>query len=815
MNRIATVAVVGMLTGGALSGCVGQPGTDAPGAQGAPLPQAVALASTVTPRAGEPVTFDVAKSLLNGATVASAAWRFGDGTTGSGLTLAHAFASPGRYVVTLGLTDALGRTVTNDASLLYVDVSPVGQRIEDIGVESPPVAVIAASGQTIASGTEVAFDGRASYGWMPNPKFKPARTIDGKNAPFVKNVSGIVEWSWAFGDGATATGATANHTYASPGLHASTLTVRAADGKTATAFHSVYVPTTRAAAVGGVKSPTVFTTATINGPVSLDPAYDYETAGGHVIQNVYETLVHYDRDNLKAMKAVLAREVPSVANGGISPDGLTYTFHLRRGVKFHDGTELDSAAVKYSIDRMVLMNDPGSPAWIYAGIRGAKAYSESDGTADDRAAYLAAVGVETVDKYVVRVHLDKPDAAFLPRMAFSAASIVSPAAFKAPHGERKAAWGVESTADGFPPSATADSPRATRDPWADRDAVGTGPFELRAWIPNDRTILDANAAYWDAAPKMRTIIVQYVDDDNSRVLMLLSGDADEAYVPKSLVDRVAGRDGVRVTELPSLSVTTILLGQDVKEADNCPRDRATGAADCQALADEHLRAAVTYVFDKQTYADAIAKGHAPLVPSVIPKGMFGQDSTIEPVMRDLAKAKDHLAKSRHPDGLTNFPLAAVKANTVSMETMELLKRNLAEIGIEATVLGLSFPELINGFHEQKFPAWLIGWNPDYAYPDNYVVPYLDGRVGEYAAGAGLEDETFHAMIDAAIAETDPAAAEAKWKEIDRKARDEFIHLWLSQQNNTHVERTWVGGYYYNAVDSGAPNFARYAHATKG
>ncbi|MDH4123455.1 MAG: ABC transporter substrate-binding protein, partial [Thermoplasmata archaeon] len=96
-------------------------------------------------------------------------------------------------------------------------------------------------------------------------------------------------------------------------------------------------------------------------PDSLDPAIDYEAGGNEVLQNVYETLVWYNGDSATDLVPLLATEVPTIANGRISPDGTMYNFTLRKGIKFHDGTDLTTADVLYSMQRMAALDEPGNP----------------------------------------------------------------------------------------------------------------------------------------------------------------------------------------------------------------------------------------------------------------------------------------------------------------------------------------------------------------------------------------------------------------------------------------------------------------------
>ena len=115
------------------------------------------------------------------------------------------------------------------------------------------------------------------------------------------------------------------------------------------------------------QSPDSFVEATIGGPQTLDPAIDYETAGGNVLQNVYETLLWYDK-NTTVLVPWLATVIPTVANGGISADGLTYTFTIKSGIKFHDNTTMTASDVVFSIQRALSMHDGSGPIWMVESV---------------------------------------------------------------------------------------------------------------------------------------------------------------------------------------------------------------------------------------------------------------------------------------------------------------------------------------------------------------------------------------------------------------------------------------------------------------
>ena len=107
-----------------------------------------------------------------------------------------------------------------------------------------------------------------------------------------------------------------------------------------------------------------YTDVTFGDIDTMDPNLAYDTASGGLIMNVMETLIWFDHTDATSFVPVLATEVPSVENGGISADGLTYTFHIREGVTFHNGNDLTASDVAYSFQRGLLQSDPNGPQWL-------------------------------------------------------------------------------------------------------------------------------------------------------------------------------------------------------------------------------------------------------------------------------------------------------------------------------------------------------------------------------------------------------------------------------------------------------------------
>lgn len=206
-------------------------------------------------------------------------------------------------------------------------------------------------------------------------------------------------------------------------------------------------------------------------PRGLDPAYVDDGESSKVIVNVYEGLLAYAEDSTE-LEPCLAE------SWEISEDGLTYTFKLRQGVKFHDGTDFNAEAVKINIDRQLpplRTEDMPYASFVYADVQ----------------------EVKVVDDYTVQLILAKKNTAFLSNLAMClAAPIVSPAALEANDGN------------------------------LNQNPVGTGPYKFVEWNPSEDIILTRNDEYWDEAAKTKNIVFKFIPDNSARIVALKSGEVD-------------------------------------------------------------------------------------------------------------------------------------------------------------------------------------------------------------------------------------------------------------------------------------------------
>src|SRR5215467_2955427 len=255
------------------------------------------------------------------------------------------------------------------------------------------------------------------------------------------------------------------------------------------------------------------TFATGADPDSLDPQNTQSNPGEQVNRMMHENLVRFSTS--MQLEPALAESWAS------SKDGLTWTFKLRKGVKFHDGTAFDTKAVKYFFDRVLGDEKPFKASLYTPVVRSA----------------------EVVDPATVRVVLKQPFAAFLFTIAHSAGGIVSPAAHQK--------WGKDLT---LHPS-------------------GTGPFKFVEWVKGDHVTLDRNDAYWAGAPLLDRVVVKTVREDQARVLLLESGGADVIVnIPTEEIPRLRKDARFTIESTPTARALYVTINVAKKPFDD-PRVR--------------------------------------------------------------------------------------------------------------------------------------------------------------------------------------------------------------------------------------------------
>jgi peptide/nickel transport system substrate-binding protein len=233
-------------------------------------------------------------------------------------------------------------------------------------------------------------------------------------------------------------------------------------------------------------------------PRGLDPALVDDGESGKIIVNIYEGLLKYNKDSTKVE--------PSLAESwDVSKDGLSYTFHLRKGVKFQDGTDFNAEAVKYNIDRQ--LPDKATEDMSYAGF-----------------VYGAVKDVEVVDENTVKINLKTPSTPFLNNLAMCmAAPIISPTALKKYNNN------------------------------VNEHPVGTGPYTFVSWTKSQNVVLTRNDNYWGDKAKIKNVIFKFIPDNSARVVALNNGEADLIDgIDSTVVDQIK-QGGGQIFQSPGMS----------------------------------------------------------------------------------------------------------------------------------------------------------------------------------------------------------------------------------------------------------------------
>jgi peptide/nickel transport system substrate-binding protein len=602
--------------------------------------------------------------------------------------------------------------------------------------------------------------------------------------------------------------------------------------------------------------PNTFVYTTFGEPETFDPALDYETAGGGVIQNVYESLVTYNKDQASDFVPSLATEWT------ISDDGTVYTFNIREGVTFHNGADLTPSDVAYSIQRGVLQGGYASPQWMFAepffgvGLDDVSLLVDETGAmADDPAALQAAdpaLLVAACEKVMAAIvaddaagtvtfNLAQPWGPFIPTLAQNWGSIMDQD------------WVIENGGwDG-----SCDTWQNTyamtseNDPFTDI-TNGTGPFMLDQWVKGQEVVLVRNENYWRTEPAweggptgpavLERVVIKKVDEWGTRFAMTQAGDTDFVTVNRENVGQIDPLVGERCefnnetnafdpcqpTEnpdaplrlfigYPQVTRTDVFFNFNIANPDGSNTLIGSGQLDGNGIppdffSDIHIRKAFNYCFDWEVFIQDALVGEAIQSVGIEMPGMPGYDVNGPKYNYDIDKCVEEFqaAELRGPNGETvwdtGFRLQAAynTGNTTRQTVAEILGTTLAEVNelFQVEVIGLPWPTFLRNQRANSLPLFISGWLEDIHDPHNWFQPYL---VGTYGIRQSMPEELkaqFSELVNAGVSASDPAERAEIYTELNQAVYDSAAHIILAIATGRHYEQRWVNGYYYNPIYSG-------------
>ncbi|WP_053218546.1 ABC transporter substrate-binding protein [Virgibacillus senegalensis] len=427
-------------------------------------------------------------------------------------------------------------------------------------------------------------------------------------------------------------------------------------------------------------------------PAGLDPHKTPAHSSIRVYSQIYEGLLTFD-ENME-VKGQLATDWEQ-------PDDTSYVFHLVEGVKFHNGREMNAEDVVYSFERIL-----------------------DEETASHIASYFSNIEkVEAEDEYTVKFTLSEPDATFLSYLT-NASAVVIPKEV------------VEENED------------------LQQTAVGTGPFKLEEWVPDNHVTLVKNEDYYmENQPKLDQVVYSTMKEESSRLSAIRTGEVDLTTLSAKSASLLQDQDGVNIMDYQSLEYSYVGFNVDKEPFNN-----------------EKVRQALSLATDRQSIADIVWDGDAVISGPVAPSmGDWAIDVTEEELyQRDLEKAKELLADAGYPDG---FKTVITTASTYPdmVDTAQLLQQQWKEIGVEAEINQIEWGEYIDTWSNTSADI-LVGRNGSGTDPDRSL-NYFFNTEGS-ANVWNFSNEEYDELVEKGRQTLD----KTERQEIYTKAQEQIINL---------------------------------------
>jgi peptide/nickel transport system substrate-binding protein len=561
------------------------------------------------------------------------------------------------------------------------------------------------------------------------------------------------------------------------------------------------------------------------GPQYVDPVMGTSAqANVMVVQNVYERLVWYDGPG--------TQPIPWLATGWeVKDGGRRYVFKLRKGIKFQDGGELDAAAVKFSFDRAVLLDDPGGIGSFFPTgtaapgiLKGAWEFSKSFGAGKDysQAAvdrYMAAGAVKVIDPLTVEFNLAQPYGAFLSDIATFMGSIVSPAYVTA-HWTKPT-----DPARGFIPGVTAGQ----RDDWMLYHASGTGPYTLETFDKaTANVVLKASPGYWGGPagkikPRLQTVIVRATLDQATRLLNLKSGGVDIADISTAgifdVIDKKKWLDEKKIEPLlpgvtvpgpnPWLTIYFAKMNVKIKNPDG-------SLAPFQPFQDPRVRKAFASAVDTADIRRNVFNGFAEPVAWGLTPAQFGYDPKVKASYAfDLAESKKLLLEAgkergfgpdRPRDLVIIYNAAAPWQGYIATQVASNI--NGLNAGLRLDVKALSFTEYVNSWRSQLTGFSIHSTFSLTADPNSWLSAF-GTSAGFWARTSSYDNSKSDALYTKQFQALDPKQRAKLISEMVQLVNDDVMWVWIGAATaygqptfNPNVLRASVKGFYYNPTYQG-------------
>jgi len=492
----------------------------------------------------------------------------------------------------------------------------------------------------------------------------------------------------------------------------------------------------------------------------LDPG---DVTDGESIQrmdNIFEGLVEYEAGTTE-IKPALATSWEA------SADGTEIVFHLREGVKFHDGTDFNADAVVFSFARQYNPEHPYHQygEWSYWG------YMFSD---VDR--------MEKIDDFTVKLVLKRPNASIMTSLAMFTVNIVSP-----------------TNAEKYKEDAF-------------KQPSGTGPFKFVEWVKDDHITLEANEDYWRERASLDKLIFKVIPDPSARLMALEVGEVQGIEYPNPAdFDRIKANKDLVLMEQPGMNIGYMAMNtgygymdenkNGIRDIDAEPLVKTPGYF--EPLTKKKVRQAINMAIDKQAIVDNIYMGTAIKAKNGMPPFMLGYNDAVEDYPYDPEKAKELLADAGYPDGfeVTLYVMPVSRPYMFDPPKIgEAIQSYLAAVGINVKFYQIDWGTYLQETEAGKHQMCLLGWTGDNGDPDNFMNVLYGanacsiGTAGNYAF---YTNNTNQALLSQALATYDTEKRAEYYKQAQEMIHEDAGWVYLAHSKQTIVFRKNVKGYVLN------------------
>lgn len=503
-------------------------------------------------------------------------------------------------------------------------------------------------------------------------------------------------------------------------------------------------------------------------PNSLDPHLASSLLEFSVLRQLSEGLIGFNK-NL-TLTSLVASEVPTVENGGISTDGLEYTFKLRDGLIWSDGQPLTAYDFEFSFKRVLSPELAAPYSSLFSAIVGAEEYmAAAEIEPDAKAALRDAVGVTATSETTLVINLVAPNPTFLQKIALVSGSPVRQDVI--------AEFGSSWTEAG--------------------NFVGNGPYILSEWVHQDHITLEANPTYWGPAPKQARIRLGMITDVNAELVAYKAGDLDISRIPEGTEAGILADPDLSDQVLPSAQLSSLALFLNIT---------------ADPLDSIKVRQAIATAIDRDAWTEKVKNGVGESATGWLPPGIPGYDPNVgNDYQFDAKKAKELLASAGYPggEGFPEIKLTYVDAGDQGLMAQFLQVQLLGNLGIEVSLDPLDPPsyggQVIGG---RQFEIALLAWTADYPDSENFLASLFSSE--SFLDITGYESAEFDRLAALASSELNQQARLDLWNQAHEVMIADAPIAPFIYVERYYLKKPTVSGLSLTGIDGEIPGDTRLA-----